>query len=136
MADHDHSVTLERGCFEKIIEKVSSEDLVNIARDLGPRTVKGDFAFFDITPTLDSLISKYFRPAGAFSDGFDFNVSGEGPNLKLVLTHSYGHKWSYFLAEYCDCLIESVLAVRPKTRVEEDLVIIEFGFRTPAASHP
>jgi hypothetical protein len=126
MADYDHSVTIERGFFEKIIEKASSEDLVEIARILGPKIVKRDFAFFNIAPTLDNLVAKYFEPVGAFSDRFDLNISGEAPDLKLVLTHEYGRKWSEFLGEYCDQVIESVLGVKPLIKVEDDLVTIEF----------
>ncbi len=127
LADYDHSVTLERGCFEKIIEKLSGEELIHIAGILGPRTVKRDFAFFDIVPNLDNLILKHFEPTGAYSDRFDLNVSGEGPNLKLVLTHEYGRKWSNFLAEYYDKAVGSVLGVKPFIKVEDDLVTIEFG---------
>ncbi len=127
MADYDHSVTIERGFFEKIIEKASNEDLVEIARSLGPKVVKRDFAFFNIAPSLDNLITKYFEPVGAFSDRFDLNISGEAPDLKLVLTHDYGRKWSEFLGEYCDKLIESVIGVRPLIKIEDDLVTIEFA---------
>jgi len=127
MADYDHSVTLERGFFEKIIEKASNEDLVDLAKSLGPKIVKRDFAFFNIAPTLDNLITKYFEPAGAFSDRFDLNISGEAPDLKLVLTHEHGRKWSGFLGEYCDQVVESVLGVRPLIKVEDDLVTIEFA---------
>lgn len=126
MADYDHSVTIERGFFVKIIEKASSKDLIEIARSLGPKIVKRDFTFFNIAPTLDNLITKYFEPVGAFSDRFDLNISGEAPDLKLVLTHEYGRKWSDFLGDYCEKVIESVLGVRPLIKVEDDLVTIEF----------
>lgn len=43
MTDFDHSIVLERGCFAKIVEKMKGEDLVQIARSLGPKTVKRDF---------------------------------------------------------------------------------------------
>lgn len=127
MADYDHSVVLERGCFAKIVEKMEGGDLVQIATSLGPKTVKRGFAFFGITPTLDNLVSKHFEPTGAFSDRFELNTSGEAPNLKLVLTHEYGPKWSEFLAEYYNKAIESTLKVRPLIRVEDDIVTIEFG---------
>jgi len=127
MADYDHSVVLERDCFAKLLEKMEGQDLVQIARSLGPKTVKRDFAFFDITPTLDNLVSKHFEPTGAFSDRFELNVSGEAPNLKLVLTHEYGRKWSEFLAEYYNNVIESILKVEPPIKVEDDVVTIEFG---------
>jgi hypothetical protein len=129
MADYDHSIILERGCFERILEKVSSVALVKIAKDLGPKMVKRDFAFFNIAPTVDNLISRYFEPYGAFSDRFDFNVSGEAPNLKLVLTHEYGRKWSDFLGEYCANVVESILGAKPLIRVEDNLVTIDFGYR-------
>jgi hypothetical protein len=127
MADYDHSVSIERGFFEKIIERSSSEDLLEIARNLGPKIVKRDFAFFNIAPTLDNLIAKHLEPVGAFSDRFDLNISGEAPDLKLVLTHEYGRKWSEFLAEYYGKAIESTLKVRPLIKVEDDLVTIEFA---------
>jgi hypothetical protein len=127
MSDYDHSVILERGCFERIIEKMEAEDLVQIARSLGPKTVKRDFAFFGIASTLDNLVARHFEPTGAFSDRFDLNISGEAPNLKLVLTHEYGPKWSGFLAEYYDKVIESILGTKSSIKTEDDLVTIEFG---------
>ena len=127
MSDYDHSVVLERACFERITEKIDAEDLIQIARSLGSKTVKRDFAFFGIAPTLDNLVSKHFEPTGAFSDRFDINISGEAPNLKLILTHEYGPKWSGFLAEYYDKVIESILGTKASIKTENDLVIIEFG---------
>lgn len=73
------------------------------------------------------MVSKHFEPTGAFSDRFELNASGEAQNLKLVLTHEYGRKWSEFLAEYYNKAIESVLKVRPFIKVEDDVVTIEFG---------
>lgn len=128
MAGYDRSVVLEGRCFGKIIEKMSAEDLIQIARNLGPKTVKRDFAFFGITPNLDNLVSKHLEPTGAYSDRFDFNASGENPNLRLVLTHEYGRKWSEFLAEYYDKVIESILGTRASVTIEDDHVTIEFGF--------
>jgi hypothetical protein len=129
MADYDHSIILERGCFERILEEISSESLISIAKDLGPKMVKRDFEFFNIAPTVDNLISRYFEPYGAFSDRFDLNVSGEQPNLKLVLTHDYGRKWSDFLGEYCARVVESTLGFKPLIKVEDNLVTIDFGYR-------
>jgi len=59
LADFDHSVTLERQIFEKMLENVDVEDLERIAREIGPQTVKRDFVFFNIPATLDNLVSKY-----------------------------------------------------------------------------
>lgn len=126
MTDHDHSVVLEGRIFVRMIEKVRAEDLEEIAKELGPMIVKQDFAFFNISPTLDNLVTKYFEPVGAFSDRFDFNFISDPPNLKLILAHQYGRKWSGFLAEYAKGIIESVLGVQPLIEVGDNLVEIEF----------
>ncbi len=129
VADYDHSIILERECFKRILDEVSSEALLRIAKDIGPKMVERDFAFFNIAPTVDNLISRYFEPFGAFSDRFDLNVSGEAPDLKLVLAHDYGRKWSDFLGEYCKNVVESILGVRPLIKVENDFVTIDLGYR-------
>lgn len=110
-----------------MLEKLRVEDLEEMAKEVGPIIVKRDFAFFNIPPTLDNLISKYFEPVGRFSDRFDVNISGEGPGVKLVLTHEHGANWSRFLREYCSGVIESTLGVKPLIKVEGNLVTIELG---------
>jgi hypothetical protein len=130
LADFDHSVTLERQIFEKMLERVDAEDLERIAREIGPQTVKRDFVFFNIPATLDNLVSKYFEPVGMFSSRFDVNASGESPNVKLVLTHEYGPKWSRFLREYSARVIESTMGARPTIRIENNVVTIDFGSKS------
>ena len=61
----------------RLIEKVSVEEMNEIAKELGPSIVKQDFEFFDISLSLNNLISKYFEPVSAFSNRFEFNVAGE-----------------------------------------------------------
>ncbi len=132
LVDFDHSVVLEEQIFERLLEHIDNEDLAKVARDIGPKVVKRDFAFFNISATLDSLVSSYFRPAGKFSNKFDINVSGEFPNVKLVLSHEHGLKWSNFLREYCEGVIESVIGARPLITAEDDVVTIDLGFRNLA----
>ncbi|MDG6935008.1 MAG: hypothetical protein JRN68_09975 [Nitrososphaerota archaeon] len=113
-----------------MLENTDVEDLERIAREIGPQTVKRNFVFFNVPATLDNLVSKYFEPVGMFSSSFDVNVSGEGPNVKLVLTHEYGPKWSRFLREYCAGVIESIIGARPIIRIENNVVTIDFDSRS------
>jgi len=109
-----------------MIEAASREDLESLGKKLGPRLVKQTFEFFDIEPTVDSLVSRYFEPMGAYSGRYQANVVGSGPDLKLILEHDYGIKWSTFLAEYTKGVAKSLLGTEPKIDLDDDLVKVEF----------
>jgi len=126
MVEHERSIVLDRRIFLPMIEAASREDLENLGKKLGPRLVKQTFEFFDIEPTVESLVSRYFEPMSAYSGRYQANVVGSGPDLKLILEHDYGIKWSTFLAEYTKGVVKSLLGTEPKIELDDDLVKIEF----------
>jgi hypothetical protein len=126
IVEHEHSIVLDRRIFLPIIEKVTREEFEDLGRKLGPRLVKETFQFFDIEPTVESLISRYFEPMGTYSGRYESNIVRSGPNLKLILEHDYGSKWSGFLAEYTKGVGKSLLGAEPKIEVNDDLVKVEF----------
>jgi len=126
LVEHEHSVVIERKVFLGILEEVPVESLAELGKKLGPQVVKESFEFFGIPLTLDNLISNYFTPIGAFSDNYECNATGSTPNLKLILAHEYGDKWSIFLREYASGIIESILGTKPKVLAGVDTVTIEF----------
>jgi hypothetical protein len=126
IVEHEHSIILDRRIFLPIIEAASREDLENLGKALGPRLVKQTFEFFDIEPTVESLVSRYFEPMGAYSGRYQSNIVGSGPDLKLILEHDYGIKWSAFLAEYTRGVVKSLLGTEPKIELDDDLIKIEF----------
>lgn len=126
IAEHEHSIILDRRIFSSIIEVASGEDLESLGRELGPRLVKQTFEFFGIEPTVEILVSRYFEPMGAYSGRYQSNVVGNAPDLKLILEHDYGVKWSAFLAEYTRGVIKSLLGTEPRIELNSDLIKVEF----------
>ncbi len=126
MVEHEHSIVLDRRIFLPIIEKVTREEFEDLGMRLGPRLVKQTFQFYDIEPTVESLISRYFEPMGSYSGRYESNVVRSGRHLKLILEHDYGSKWSAFLAEYAKGVGKSLLGAEPKIELNDDLVVIEF----------
>lgn len=131
IAEHERSIVLDRRIFLPIIEEASLEELEILGKKLGPRLVKQAFEFFNIEPTVESLISHYFEPMGAYSGSYQSNVVTNGSNLKLILEHDYGIKWSAFLAEYTRGVVKSLLGTEPKIELDDDLIKIEFRPGTP-----
>ena len=126
IVEHEHSVVLDRRIFTPIIDKISRDDLEVIGMNLGPRLVKQTLEFFGIEPTVENLISRYFEPMGTYSGRYQSNVVGSGPELKLILEHDYGSKWSAFLAEYVKGVVKSVLGTEPRIELANDLIKVEF----------
>ena len=126
IVEHEHSVVLDRRIFTPIIDKISRDDLEDMGMRLGPRLVKQTFEFFDIEPTVESLVSRYFEPMGTYSGRYQSNLVGSGPDLKLIMEHDYGSKWSAFLAEYVKGIVKSVLGTEPRIELADDLIKVEF----------
>jgi len=126
LVEHEHSIVLDKRIFLPVIEKVSREDLEELGKKLGPKLLYQSLDFFDIEPTVESLVSHYFEPMGAYSGRYQSNVVGIGPDLKLILEHDYGIKWSTFLAEYTKGVVKSLLGIEPKIELDDDVVKIEF----------
>jgi len=126
IVEHEHSIVLDRRIFLPMVEASSREGLENLGKKLGPRLVKQTFEFFDIEPTIEGLVSRYFEPMGAYSGRYQSNIVGSGPDLKLILEHDYGIKWSAFLAEYTKGVVKSLLGTEPKIELDDDLIKVEF----------
>jgi hypothetical protein len=126
IAEHERSIVLDRRIFLPIIEEASLEELEILGKKLGPRLAKQTFEFFNIEPTVESLVSRYFEPMGAYSGNYQLSVAGSGSNLKLILEHDLGSKWSAFLSEYTRGVVKSVLGSEPRIELDDDLVKVEF----------
>jgi hypothetical protein len=126
IVEHERSIVLDRRIFFPIIQKVPVEELEKIGKELGPKLVRQTFEFLNIEPTVDNLVNRYLEPMGTYSGRYQSNIVAATPNLKLVLEHEYGSKWSAFLAQYMTGVVKSLLSCEPKIEVEDDLVKIEF----------
>lgn len=124
--EHNRSVVLDREVFAQVIDGMLRDDLEKMGMKLGPKLAKRTFEFFDIEPTVENLISRYFGPMGAYSGMYQSNIITTGSVSRLILEHKFGYKWSAFLAEYVKGIVKSILGVEPRIESSDDLIRIEF----------
>lgn len=124
IAEHVGVIPLNSVLFSKMLEDITPEEMEEIGRELGPRLIKGTFAFLDLDYDLDSLIENYFEPLGAFSRWYSFNIAGTYPNRRLLFEHAHGPKWSAFLKNYITSIIKSSTGTEPRVLVSDGLITV------------
>ncbi len=126
MAEHTGTIVLEKLLFSEIIDRVTTDELEAIGKELGPKVVNQWYGFLNIRNDFDSLIRHYFRPMSAYSGWYRFNSVGSGSSQRMMFEHEYGPAWSAFLKQYVAGTIKSIMEVEPKVTTKEGLVILHF----------
>ncbi|MCS4538818.1 MAG: BrnA antitoxin family protein [Thaumarchaeota archaeon] len=104
-----------------MLDRMTPEQLEGAGNTAGSKVLGSLFALFNIKPTVDSVINYHFRPMGKYSGWFTSKYYED--EKKIVLHHSLGIKWSYFLKGH-GASIRSVLKIEPKIDISESSAII------------
>jgi hypothetical protein len=124
IADHVEAVPLNKSLFTGMLNRIETEEMEMLGKELGPKLIKRTFAFLSLDFNIDGLIEHYFRALSTYSRWYSFNVSWSGANRRLLFEHSYGPKWSAFLKQYLAGVIRSATGSEPRITVDNGLVIV------------
>jgi len=120
----EHSVTLEGVLFDEIIKFVPAEEMSKFGEKLAPNSVRQNLTFLNIDLNIDSLVSRYFKPMGSFSNQYEFNEMIKGSTRVLLFRHNHGLVWSVYLKHRLSAIIKSITGTQPIVEIENGLVKI------------
>ena len=115
-------VTFTETCVEAIISAVDIDKLRDIARDLAMRNFGALLALFQGNLSISSIIDSYYENFGRYSGWYSFSCENIRNLYRLTFQHTKGLKWSQFIAEYNQVILEKV-SERVKCHVDNNVVV-------------
>lgn len=104
------TITLTEPLFHALLEKIKSDDLEQIAKELSDRNFRSILALFEGDFTLDSIIQSYYQRFAKYSGWYSikYDAPYNAQTNKLVLYHTHGLNWSKFLTYYNNTILNSL----------------------------
>lgn len=122
--EHFDTITLNRLTFLSFIEKLSDEDLVDIARVRGKETPRELIPLCGKKLDLEGVLFFMKTVLQDHCHWFIMYVFDDNGSLRIVLRHQWGRKWSKWLRAYIESLSLNILQVRPSFEEEADNYVI------------
>jgi hypothetical protein len=115
-------VTLTRQCIEALVSKMDTDALREIARDQAMRNFGSLLSLFHGNLSISSIIDSYYENFGKYSGWYSFSCESIRNLYRLTFQHTKGLKWSQFIAEYNQVILEKV-SERVECHVENNVVV-------------
>jgi len=128
------AITLSYHTFAPILDRISDNDLVEVAEKTGAiipeeailqRGIKMNFE--NVNWYIDVIYGKY-------GNWFDSNQSIINGEERVHLAHQLNHKWSQYLGGYMNSMFKSTLDLQPKVETRENSVTLYL--KKPKSSPP
>ncbi|MDE2588394.1 MAG: hypothetical protein KGL95_01840, partial [Patescibacteria group bacterium] len=115
-------VTFTRHCVEALISKMDTDTLREIARDQATRNFGSLLSLFHGNLSISSIIESYYDNFGKYSGWYSFSCENIRNLYRLTFHHTKGLKWSQFIAEYNQIILERV-SERVECHVDNNVVV-------------
>ena len=126
MMEHFGGVHVGKRIFTLMLRTLEPRTMEVLGKSLGSSRVQESFAFMNIEPNMNNLITNHFGPLAAYSGWYRMTNLVEGRDRNLILEHDLGPSWSAFLKGFYGAMIESLIGEMPSIDVEEGLVVIHY----------
>lgn len=114
--------------FFSIISKIPGSDLADIVKD-GPAIVKKHFDIMGLQYKIDHVIYNYFVMLSKYCNWFEFSHKVTGNNYRLVFCTENNPKWSTFVQQYVQTILESLKIIISKKSDHSGILVFEFSHR-------
>jgi hypothetical protein len=102
------TITMANPCFQAMIEQMTPDDLIAVAQEQATRNFGILLSLLDGQFNLPSIIAKYYERFGKYSGWYTFRHSVTTIGYRLEFRHTRGIKWSRFLAEYNNVVLDNL----------------------------
>lgn len=110
--------------FIKIIEEIPDERIAEIGKKIGKSTSKdimltlfGEISLETVRQFLTIFICGY-------SNWVNVHEIEEEDGIEFRITHSLGRKWSMFIKNYVETLLETIINLKPERIISSDQSIV------------
>lgn len=115
-------VTFGRQCIEALFSKMDTDTLQEIARDQAKHNFGSLLSLFHGNLSISSIIDSYYENFGKYSGWYSFSCENIRNLHRLTFQHTKGLKWSQFIAEYNQVILERV-SERVECNVDNNVVV-------------
>ncbi len=122
------SITMSDFLFSRLIEKISYEDLVVIAKE-GPDAIRKLFAIQGIDYNLNEIIENHFVMMSKYCGWFSFTSNIKNDKHRLIFETQLGPKWTQFLDLYVNSILESLKIKIDEKTIHENIIVFNFTKR-------
>jgi hypothetical protein len=105
-----------------MISKMDTDSLREIARDQVTRNFGALLALFKGNLSISSIIDSYYKTFGKYSGWYSFSYESVKNLHRLTFQHTKGLKWSQFIAEYNQVILDKV-SERVECHVDNNVVV-------------
>jgi len=102
------TITFADPCFVAMISNMDTDYLREIAREQATRNFGALLALFHGNLDIASIIDSYYENFGKYSGWYSFSCERVNNLYRLIFQHTRGLKWSQFIAEYNQVILEKV----------------------------
>jgi hypothetical protein len=121
------SITFANSTFLEFIELLNDKELENVAKKYGKIMPNQVFLRNGIqAPNLRDILSFICVFLGEYANWFKCNSNIKKNIVNLQLYHQRGKKWSLFISNYLEVIIEQFLKTKPKIIIETNSTLIQF----------
>jgi len=111
--EHFDTIALNRLTFLSLLDKLSGEDLRNIARKRGVETPRELIPLCGKKLDLEGVLFFMKTVLQDHCHWFIMYVFDEESSLRIILRHQWGEKWSKWLQAYVESLSLNILHTNP-----------------------
>jgi hypothetical protein len=119
------SVTMSDFLFSRMIDKLSTKDLEEIAKE-GPDAIRKLFAIQGIEYKLDEIIENHFVMMSKYCGWFSFTNNSKNDKYRLIFETQLGSKWMQFLSLYVTNILESLKIHIDNKSIHENVLVFNF----------
>ena len=107
----------------KLMDKLSEEEIVQIARNIATTQVKDMVLLLKSTYTIESflaVVESWIR-----TSGFPFKHEISGTRHLYIIQHDLNKNWSLYLSKLFDFVMEDLVERRPMFQINNNSIVFE-----------
>lgn len=121
------SITISYRLFEALLDCISDEDLVKIAKNIGSILPEEELLQRGKRLDRDNLFWFMKTIQSKYHNWFQFTNNFVGTEEMIHLSHQLSDKWSLYLRNYIDNVFTSVLNLSPRIETRTNSITVYFS---------
>ena len=117
-------VTISKTLFKDFVDTADPEKLQELARAHRPEVMKDMMMFWFQDVSMDNFL-EFLKIRGRYGLDIKVEVKREGSNLKLIVTHDFGHAYTAFLRTALDAEFRTLFKIIPTIDTTESSVMVK-----------